>query len=156
VTRSLKLLRDAFAPTRTLGRLLLDGLPLGFTVEDLDRGLDAADPATWARKVKAATAIPVGTYHVGARFSPAQGREVLWVRDVPAYRWVLLHSGNDEADTEGCILPGMNRTGTGVSRSRVLVSWMERELLSVARAGDLTLTIERDAAAWAAFSARAA
>ncbi|MCI0346886.1 MAG: DUF5675 family protein [Chloroflexi bacterium] len=154
----LLLTRDTFLPTRTLGRLDLDGKPFGFTCEDLDRGLDAGDPSTWTRKVKRETAIPVGEYELGVRFSPSQGREVLFLVGVPAFNpgCVLVHAGNGPDDTEGCVLAGLRRTDTEIRDSRKAVAWLERHVLPVAREGKARIRIQRDAERWAAFATRAA
>lgn len=129
--------------------------PFGFACEDTDRGLDALNPATWPRKVKKQTAIPVGEYEVGVRFSPSQGREVLYLKNVPAYNegCVLVHAGNDEDDTEGCLLAALARTKTGVVKSKKAVDWLEKHVLPVARKpGAVRIRVQRDAAAWSKYT----
>jgi len=67
-------------------------------------------------KVPGETRIPAGRYRVlvrreggmhsryGVKFPWHQG--MLWLQDVPDFKWVYIHPGNYDDDTEGCILPG--------------------------------------------------
>ena len=32
---------------------------------------------------------------------------MLWVKDVPNFEYILIHVGNDDGDTAGCLLTGM-------------------------------------------------
>jgi hypothetical protein len=93
----------------TLGKLYVDGKFICHTLED--------EPRT--EKVKGETRIPAGKYRVTlrteggfhqryvARFGAAFHKGMLWVRDVPGFEWILIHLGNTEQDTDGCILVGM-------------------------------------------------
>lgn len=72
-----------------------------------------------AREVKIAgrTRIPAGSYQVTLRTVggfhsryrqrfPELHRGMLWIREVPNFEYVLIHCGNDEDDTAGCVLLG--------------------------------------------------
>ena len=154
----------AFRPTATLGTLRLYGaldlagkpIPDGaelYTCEDGDRGLDAAIPATLARKVKGQTAIPVGTYRVAVTESQRFGRRLPLLASVPGFEGIRIHPGNGPEDTEGCILVGGQRDDANgrVLDSRAPCDWLcaviEAELQ---RGGSVTLEIRRDSAAWPA------
>lgn len=84
----------------TLGELFINGKFMCFTLEDEKREV----------KVKGDTCIPAGTYKVGKRYSPSKsprlGHDLLWVMDVPGFQWILIHPGNTEDDTDGCLLVG--------------------------------------------------
>ncbi len=84
----------------TLGRLYINGKPFGYTIEDEFREV----------KVKGETRIPAGTYRVGKRYSPKFtprfGHDMLWIQDVPGFEYILIHTGNTDKDTDGCLIVG--------------------------------------------------
>lgn len=96
---NLHLLRTTYTPRSTIGALSVDGAPECVTLEDVRR-------PDGAPKVPGATAIPAGTYYVSRPVSPRFGRPVPRLEGVPGFTGVLIHPGNDESDTEGCILVG--------------------------------------------------
>jgi hypothetical protein len=81
----------------TLGRLYINGKFFCFTLEDEYRAV----------KVKGDTRIPEGTYKVVFYNSPSHGPESLMIENVPGFQYILIHPGNTEDDTMGCLLPGM-------------------------------------------------
>jgi hypothetical protein len=160
------LTRDLFGPEATLGRLAIvfaggtEPAPFGFTCEDQDRGLHRRQPLTEIARIKVRneTAIPAGDYSVRFTWSPKYHRNMLEVIAVPGFRGIRIHAGNDEADTAGCILPGLDRAPGvwTVGRSRAAVNWLEREVAGCeARREAVTLEITRDPDAWAAHLAGA-
>ncbi len=99
----------------TLGLIFVEGSGNGwdlkcFTCEDEYR----------QDKIRGETRIPAGRYEVtlrteggmhgryGARF-PQMHHGMLWIRNVPDFEWIYFHIGNDEDDTYGCVLWGMDR-----------------------------------------------
>jgi hypothetical protein len=104
LTLDLHLTRDVLDPRWTLGVMHVDGRLFGYTVEDFDR-LHRGEA-----KIAKLTAIPAGRYRVRATWSPKYQRLVPEVCDVPGFRGVRIHAGNDAEDTEGCILPGLSRS----------------------------------------------
>ena len=161
----LVLTRDLFdpasPPTWTLGTLrLYDALDLAgkpipdgaslYSCEDADRGLDSAVPATLARKVKGATAIPVGTYRVAVTESRRFGRRLPLLASVPGFEGIRIHPGNGPEDTEGCILVGGQRDEASgrVLDSRRPCDWLCAVIAAeLQRGGQVTLEIRRDSAA---------
>ena len=82
----------------TLGRLFVDGAEECYTLEDVRRP-DGV-------KVQDATCIPPGTYNVIIDASLRFKRDMPHVLDVPGFTGIRIHSGNTDADTDGCILLG--------------------------------------------------
>jgi len=80
---------------------------LAYTLEDEYR----------EEKVKGETRIPSGTYKITlrttggfhARYTKKYGsmhKGMLWVRDVPNFEYILIHTGNTDEHTAGCLLVG--------------------------------------------------
>tara|TARA_B110000285_G_C14731068_1_gene426486 strand:+ start:32 stop:496 length:465 start_codon:yes stop_codon:yes gene_type:complete len=73
-------------------------------------------------KVSGETRIPSGTYNITLRteggfnqryddkFGEEFNKGMLWVRDVPGFEYILIHIGNDDNDSEGCLLVGDSQT----------------------------------------------
>jgi len=96
----------------TIGQLSVDDAPECWTLEDMVR--PAATP-----KVFGQTAIPAGTYGVIVTHSPHFGRDLPLLVNVPGFEGVRIHPGNVAADTEGCILVGMDKGADSIGRSRL-------------------------------------
>lgn len=103
----LKLVRLSSQKESTLGALFVDGGFSAFTLEDEFRAI----------KVAGETRIPAGTYEIDLRtvggfhqrYSqryPDLHKGMLWLRRVPGFTFILIHTGNTEKHTEGCILIG--------------------------------------------------
>lgn len=102
----LKLLRFNDNGDSTNGLLFNDGFAC-YTLEDEGR----------QKKVYGETRIPCGTYKIGFRkvggfhqryseiFSDIH-HGMLELLDVPGFKYILIHCGNDDEDTSGCILVG--------------------------------------------------
>lgn len=107
----LEVLRYSSQKESTLG-LLFDTTVnrkfLCFTLEDEFR----------TQKVYEETRIPKGTYNVVLRkeggfndkylqkFGSSFHKGMLWIKDVPGFEYVLIHIGNKDDDTAGCLLVG--------------------------------------------------
>lgn len=81
-------------------------------------------------KVKGETRIPEGTYFVTlrttggfhSRYTQKYGdmhKGMLWVRDVPGFEYILIHTGNTDEHTEGCLLVGNSSDVKGFVGSSV-------------------------------------
>lgn len=96
------------------------GLFYGYTCEDEFR----------THKVMGETRIPAGRYEVKLRREGGMLKRyrerygnwhvgMLHLQDVPGFKWVYIHVGNDDADTAGCILLGYGantiRTRSGIA-----------------------------------------
>ena len=126
----LKLKRIARRSTYTIGKLYIDGEYFCDTLEDADRGLRQDMPVSVIRatKRKGITAIPTGRYRVTLDVqSPKFSKKAIYqfcngylprLINVPGYEGVLIHVGNTDKDTEGCLLVGKNTQVGKVLESR--------------------------------------
>ena len=68
-------------------------------------------------KVTRETRIPAGTYELKIRTIgsltkryesrfPDIHEGMIWLQNVPNFKWIYIHCGNDDEDTRGCILVG--------------------------------------------------
>ena len=80
----------------TLGRMYINGRFVAYTLEDEKREV----------KVKGETRIPSGTYKIGFYDSPSHGPKSLHIKDVHGFEYILIHPGNTDKDTDGCLLVG--------------------------------------------------
>lgn len=103
----MELHRRRLTAKATLGDLHVEGAFLCHTLEDVVRDLGPDG----AGKVFGETAIPAGTYEVAITFSPKFGRPMPILLDVPFFTGIRIHSGNTDANTEGCVLLGMEIGG---------------------------------------------
>lgn len=116
----LKLKREHLKETYTIGKLYIDDKYFCDTLEDKVRGLN--EP-----KVYGKTAIPSGRYRIIMNISPKFGRKLPRLMNVKGFEGILIHRGNSEHDTEGCIIVGQNKVKGKVINSAVF----ENQLVSV-------------------------
>jgi hypothetical protein len=105
----LTLKRKIYTRRSTIGDLELNGRRECYVLEDPVR----------PKKIKAHTAIPVGTYRVVVTWSPRFKVMMPLLVDVPNYEGVRIHAGNRPEHTEGCLLPGRTKSVDFVGNSRV-------------------------------------
>ena len=84
----------------TIGKLYIDDNYFCDTLEDTVRN---------GVKVYGKTAIPAGKYKVKKTMSPRFQKILPEILNVPGFSGVRIHSGNTAADTEGCLLLGLNK-----------------------------------------------
>jgi len=120
---------------------------LCYTIEDEHRDV----------KVKGETRIPAGRYNIilrtvggyDARYKKRFGkmhRGMLWLQDVPGFEYILIHCGNTDDDTGGCILVGNisheNITGDGMIQGSTLAyQRIYPELAEAADRNDLYIEV---------------
>lgn len=117
----LTLKRIAKRDTYTIGKLYINGEYFCDTLEDKDRGLKQSMSLSEikAKKVYGKTAIPAGEYEITLHIiSPKYSKKPWFVKfcgakmprilNIPGYDGVLIHEGNSDKDTCGCILVGKN------------------------------------------------
>lgn len=149
----LLLTRIAKRETYTIGRLYANGIYICDTIEDRDRGLTDNMPEAEIirRKVYGHTAIPTGTYPVDMDTVSPKFKSRIWakpydgklprIQNVKGFSGVLIHVGNTEADTLGCILVGRNKVVGKVVDSTVEFSRLMNDWLIPAHAGGKKITI---------------
>lgn len=133
--------RIAKRSTYTIGKMYIDGNYFCDTLEDVDRGINQKDSLDTIKKIKVAgvTAIPTGTYKVIVNMSPKFQRNLPRLIDVPGFEGILIHRGNTDKDTAGCILVGENKVVGKVINSTVY----EKKLVNILQntKEDITITI---------------
>lgn len=91
--------RYDFSDKRTFGKCSIDGRYFSHVLEDAVREV----------KIAGKTAIPYGRHRVVIDWSGRFKRMMLHILDVPNFAGIRIHSGETEADTEGCPLVGFVR-----------------------------------------------
>lgn len=136
----LKLIRYNDSADSTGGLLFVDSLFHCFTCEDEHRAV----------KVAGETRIPDGTYEIKLRDAGGMNekygkrypyhRGMLHLQNVPNFSWVYIHTGNDDDDTEGCILVGFTGAVTEgentVGRSREAYESLYKLIIEAIDAGE--------------------
>lgn len=114
-------------PDVTIGELSINGHHICWTCEDPVREIPGEPVETW--KIKGETAIPAGRYLVQRTWSQRFQMTMPQLMDVPGFLGIRIHPGNGPSDTEGCILPGLERRDKGVGSSqlayREVLRWMD-------------------------------
>lgn len=150
------LLRRTFkGPNYTIGKLFINGIYECDTLEDTDRGLTSQMTLEEikAKKVYGVTAIPTGTYSINMTTVSPKFKDRTWAKpykgmlprleNVKGYEGVLIHVGNDQEATSGCILVGENRIKGKVINSTACFYALMTVLLKAQSIGEsIELTIE--------------
>lgn len=127
----------------TLSSISVDGDFVCFGLEDEYR----------EDKVMHETRIPAGEYPVTLRtvggfhgryskkFSGLH-KGMLWVRDVPGFEYILIHVGNTDDNTSGCLLVGEGASTSGelrVSNSVLAYEKLYSKVVDAAASGSLVI-----------------
>lgn len=142
-------------PTYTIGSLFINGVYYCDTLEDKNRNLSNTMSLNEINKikVKGETAIPYGKYKVTLnvkspkysnfnkyKYAAFTQGYIPRLTNVPGFEGILIHAGNRDKDTDGCILVGENKVKGGVINSQV--TWVNLyKLLKVANDNKETITI---------------
>ena len=151
----LQLKRIFKGSTYTIGKLYVNGEYFCDTLEDTDRGLTSEMPISKIKDIKiyGKTAIPTGTYKIVMNVVSETFKNRSWAKpyggklprlvNVPGYEGVLIHVGNDQEATSGCILVGENRIKGKVINSTACFYALMTVLLKAQSIGEsIELTIE--------------
>lgn len=109
---TLTLTRTSQNPAAVIGSLQIDGVPFCHTLEDPD------------------DIFPAGTYEGCISYSPKFKRNLPELLNVPGRSYIRIHSGNDEGDTEGCILVGFKHDESRIWESRLAETALMKKLPS--------------------------
>jgi len=111
----------------TIGELLIGGAHICWVCEDRVREVEGQPVESW--KIKGSTAIPVGTYRIERTWSNRFQATMPQLLEVPGFEGIRIHPGNTAADTEGCLLPGLDRLAGRVGSSqlafREVLKWLD-------------------------------
>lgn len=133
----------------TIGHIYVDGTYICDSIEDADRGLK--DSMTLeeirSKKIKDKTAIPQGNYKVtmnviSPRFSKKKyykdfcGGRLPRITSVKGFDGVLIHIGNTDKDSSGCLIVGYNKEKGKVLNSKQAFEKLYRMLDSANRNGE--------------------
>ena len=117
----LKLLRSYRGPYYTIVHLFINGSFFCDTIEDTDRGLTDSMPIEKIKSIKiyGETAIPTGIYRIDMSIVSNKFKNRSWAKccngklprllGVKGFDGVLIHVGNTQNDSLGCILVGENK-----------------------------------------------
>lgn len=167
----IKVSRSIFNLDWTISKLSINNILDGYCVEDEIRD----------EKVKGETAIPYGTYELGYRQSPKfsasflwsdslnllidpkekvkypntidwRNHDLIWIKNVPKFEFILIHWGNTDDDTEGCLIVGSSigpilKNGTtqeGVLNSKVYYKKLYEKVYPLIKKGGRTIVYEKE------------
>jgi hypothetical protein len=128
----------------TIGKMYIDGDYFCDTLEDRVRDINKNGKFDNGEvKVAGETAIPYGRYQVVVTMSPRFKRELPRLLNVPNFEGILIHRGNTDKDSSGCILVGENKVKGKVINSTPY----EQKLVSIlkdvqSKGEEIWITIE--------------
>ena len=152
----MNLVLDRFfkGPKYTVGHLYIDSKYFCDTIEDVDRGLlDSMSLAEiQSKKVSSETAIPRGIYKVTLDVvSPKYSKRDFYIKvcngkvprllNVKGFEGILIHAGNTEEDSAGCIILGENKVKGKVINSRATFEKFYNTLIK-SNSKEITITIK--------------
>lgn len=107
----IKVVREFFSETETLGTMYINDVFFCYTLEDYDRKLKQSQDVAFIKNVKIAkqTAMPSGEYRLILSLSNRFQRLMPEVLNVKGFAGIRIHGGNTHENTEGCILVAKKR-----------------------------------------------
>lgn len=138
----------------TIGKLYIDNVYFCDTIEDTDRGLDQSMTEQQVRSIKipGKTAIPTGTYKINMDIVSSKfGSKPFYkqtcngklprLMEVIGYQGVLIHAGNTQRDSAGCLLVGKNKKVGMVLESKETFAKLVKDYLTPANKRNESITI---------------
>jgi len=106
----LTLTRKYLKNSYTIGTLYVNDVYFCDTLEDRNRDANKDGKLSEGEaKVMHQTCIPFGVYRVIVNLSPKFNRLLPRLLNVPGFKGILIHRGNEAGHTSGCILVGENK-----------------------------------------------
>jgi len=163
----IKVYRNIFHKDWTISNLLINNELDGYIVEDEIR----------EKKIDGETAIDYGTYNLGTRYSPKFSKyflysesknilidarhkskhpeltdlkehELIWILNVPKFEYILMHWGNTDKNSRGCLLVGQAigiiKGRQGVVSSRAYYKKFYPKVFPLIKAGRQKISIIKD------------
>lgn len=137
--------RKRTKPNHTFGAFFINGEFACWTLEDEFR----------QKKVHGETRIPAGVYNLELRteggfhqrylkrFGPEWHKGMLWLRNVPNFKYVLIHILNTEKETDGCIGVGAYMEGDRLVESTTAYKFIYPPIRDALLAGEaVTITVK--------------
>lgn len=128
----LKLIRETFTDTSTIGKLFINGVFHAFVLEDKVR----------EQKIKSVTAIPKGRYEIAITYSNRFKQLMPLLLNVPNFEGVRIHWGNYSADSDGCLLVGTTKGVDMIGNSRLAYSKLLKLLQDAIKKEKIFITIQ--------------
>ena len=117
----IKIERLTMTSTTTIGKMYLNGVYFGYTLEDVNRDV----------KIKHQTCIPAGLYKVVLSVSNRFKRLMPLLLNVPNYSGVRIHGGNTHKNTSGCPMVARKRLNDNTIQGS-----LEKELTEILKKCD--------------------
>lgn len=138
----LTLNRRIFTNKSTIGELLIEGKWQCWTLEDVVRKPNE-------EKVPGHTAIPEGRYEIVMSPSSRFKRMMPYLLNVPNFTGIMIHPGNTDADTHGCILVGQTRNTDFIGASKLAFNALYAVLADLLALNKVFITVTHiDELAW--------
>lgn len=117
-----------------ISMLYVDGVFECFILEDIPRD----------KKVYAETCIPAGIYKIEIIWSPTFKKKLPHLISVPGFDGILMHSGNTDKDTKGCLLTGETAGTNQVLNSRIAFGKLFTKMLNAESKNEgITIDVRR-------------
>lgn len=139
----------------TIGKLYINGKFFSNTIEDKDRNLNSkmTEEQIKGLKVYGETAIPTGTYTIDMNTISPKFKDRSWAKpyggklprllNVKGFEGVLMHVGNTQKDSSGCVLMGLNTKKGMITNSTEYFHKLMKELLAAKLKGEeIKITIK--------------
>lgn len=114
-----KIVRHTVTDKSVIGSLFIDSEFICYTLEDIMRG--------YGEKVPGKTAIPLGVYSMTLSYSNRFKKVLPLIYNKPdlsvdafgiKFAGIRIHTGNTDADSEGCVLVGLSKSKDFIGNSR--------------------------------------